>query len=185
MGAPRTTVDDDLPDLVLPIEDRDHTIGPIGARRTLVEYGDYESGECAELSPIGKELVREFGDELCLVFRNFPNAAAHPRAEFAAQAAEAAGMQGKFWLMHDRIFEHPEALAAPELRRLATELPIDLETYDRDLESGAAARRVAEDVESGTDAGVVESPTLFVNGRMHEGSYEFLPLVEALRSAHR
>ncbi len=176
-------MDEELPDLVLPIEDRDHTIGPISARYSLVEYGDYECPQCAEFAPIAKELVRELGDDLCFVFRNFPLVREHPHAQSAAEAAEAAGLQNKFWLMHDRLFEHPEALSAEDLRRRAEALPIEVETYQRDLESGEAAARVAEDVESGTEAGVGGTPTLFVNGRMHEGSYEFLPLLAALKAA--
>jgi protein-disulfide isomerase len=180
-----TTMDEELPDLILPIEQRDHAVGPIGARYSLVEYGDYECPQCAEFYPIAKELVRELGDDLCFVFRNFPLVRSHPHAEAAAEAAEAAGMQGKFWLMHDRLFEHPEALTAEDLRRRAVALPLEMATYERDLASGEAARRVAEDVESGTDAGVGGTPTLFVNGRMHEGTYEFLPLLTALRAARR
>jgi len=178
-------MDEELPDLIVPIEDRDHTIGPIGAPCSLVEYGDYECPQCAEFYPIAKELVRELGDQLCFVFRNFPLVAEHPHAQRAAEAAEAAGLQGKFWLMHDRLFEHPEALTEADLRRRAVGLPVDLAVYERDLASGEAARRVADDVESGTDAGVAATPTLFVNGRMHEGSYEFLPLLAALRAGRR
>ncbi len=175
--------DDLLPDLVLPIEERDHYLGPPSARRTLVEYGDFECPHCAAVYPIVKEVERELGDEVCIVFRNFPLPRVHPHAEAAAETAEAAGMQGKFWLMHDRLFDHPEALSAADLRRLAVAIPLDMPTYDRDLESGATARRVAEDVESGTENGVVETPTFFVNGRMHVGSYEFLPLLSALRAS--
>lgn len=174
--------DDQLPELVLPMEERDHCFGTPRARRTLVEYGDYECPHCAHVFPIVKELQRELGDELCFAFRNYPLTRLHPHAEAAAEAAEAAGLQGKFWLMHDRLFEHPSTLSAPDLHRHAVEISLDLHTYEKDLTTGAAALRVAEDVESGNEAGVGATPTFFVNGRMHAGSYEFLPLLAALRA---
>ena len=171
----------ELPELVLPIESRDHGLGPVGARYSLVEFGDYESERSAEVNGVAHELVRELGDDLCFVFRNFPDAKEHPHAMRAAEAAEAADLQGKFWLMHDRLFQHQSELSESLIRRLAEELPIEMEDYDKDLRSGAPARRVAEDIESGEEAGVEATPTLFVNGRLHVGSYEFLPLLEALQ----
>jgi len=176
-----TDGDADLPDLVIPIEDQDHHRGPIGARYSLVEYGDFTSESCRDLAATLSDLSRELEDELCFAFRSFPDATAHPIAPRAAEVAEAAGEQGKFWLMHDRLFEHQGELAEPLFQRLARELPLDMETFERDLRTGEAARRVAEDSESGRDAGVEETPTLFVNGRMHVGSYEFEDLLAALR----
>lgn len=170
-----------LPTLVLPVEDRDHCLGRLRAQYTLVEYGDYECPHCAHVHPIVQELVRELGDDLCFVFRHFPQPDVHPHSTQAAEAAEAAAMQAKFWLMHDRLFAHQSGLSDGTIRRLERELPLDLHTLDKDLASGAPARRVAEDQESGRSAGVGETPTFFVNGRMHVGSYEFLPLLKALR----
>lgn len=171
-----------LPDLVLPIENRDHRIGPPTARRTLVEYGDFECPHCAELHPIVQELLRELGDDLCFVYRHYPQPAIHPHSMLAAEASEAADMQAKFWLMHDRLFAHQDSLTEPTIRRLAEELPIEMATYDRDMSSGAPRRRVAEDLESARESGVAETPILFVNGRMHVGSYEFLPLLKSLQA---
>ena len=164
-----------------PVTDRDHHLGPLGAKYTLVEYGDYECEECEEFEPTAKELVRELGDDLCFVFRNFPRVEAHPHAQFAAQAAEAADEQGKFWLMHDRLLQHQAELSEELIRRLARELPLDLETFERDLRTGAPAREVATDVESGQQAGVQGTPSLFVNGKLWTGSPDFLPLLSALR----
>ncbi len=174
-------VDEGLPELTLPIEDRDHFLGVPGARYSLVEYGDYQCPHCAHVAPIVQELVRELEEDLCFAFRHFPQPAIHPRAAPAAEVAEAADEQGKFWLMHDRLFRSQNALSDGELRGLARALPLDMVTFERDLLSGAPARRVAEDVDSGTASGVAETPTFFVNGRMHAGSYEFLPLLKALR----
>lgn len=170
-----------LPGLVLPTEERDHCRGDPRARYSLVEYGDYECTHCAHVHPIVQEILRELSGEVCFSFRNFPAPEAHPHSVRAAEAAEAAGLQGKFWLMHDRLFEHHDNLSDEVFRRLARELPVDMAAYERDLRSGAPARRVAEDLEDGRRDGVGETPTFFVNGRMHVGSYEFLPLLKALR----
>lgn len=175
--------DDDLPELIVPVEDRDHCLGRHGARYTLVEYGDFECEHCAHVQPIVMEVARELGDELCFAFRHFPQPKIHPHSQAAAEAAEAADEQGKFWLMHDRLFQHQNALTDRDLRTLARDLPLDMADFERDLRSAAPARRVAEDVESGTEAGVGDTPTFFVNGRLHAGSYEFLPLLAALRGS--
>ncbi len=167
--------------LVLPIEDRDHHRGPIGARYALVEYGDFASERCRDLVDTLGDLSRELEDDLCIAFRSFPDAQRFPEARRAAEVAEAAEEQGKFWLMHDRLFEHQSELGEALYRKLARELPLDLDVFDRDLRSGEAARRVDEDVESGIEAGVVQAPTLFVNGRMHVGAHEFDDLLTALQ----
>jgi Na+:H+ antiporter, NhaA family len=172
---------EELPELVLPIEERDHCRGPASARHSLVEYGDYTSLHCWHVLGTVNELVRELGDDLCFVFRNFPGSKAHPMARAAATAAEAAGLQGKFWLMHDRLFAHQDELSEALIRQIARELPVEMEDYERDLSSGDAARRVDEDLESGEEAGVGDTPTFFVNGKLHVGQYEFLPLLEALK----
>jgi len=168
-----------LPDLVLPIEARDHHRNAANARCSLVEYGDYESPGCRASLGVVRELLDDLGDELCYAYRHFPQLEVHPHAASAAEAAEAADLQAKFWLMHDRLFNHQDELAPALYRRLAAELPVDVAHFERDLASGAPARRVAGDLEEGRRLGVVETPTFFVNGRMHVGSYEF----EALRAA--
>ena len=183
-GDPNDGVEELLPDLVVPSDAEDHCLGSASSRYSLVEYGDFESPHCAHVNSIVRELVRELGDELCFVFRNYPLPKEHPNAVRAAEAAEAADMQGKYWLMHDRLFEHQSELSEALIRRLAQELPLDMVTFDRDLKSGAAARRVTRDLEGGLEVGVEETPTFFVNGRMHLGSYEFLPLLNALRTLH-
>jgi Na+:H+ antiporter, NhaA family len=175
-----------LPSLVLPVEGRDNCIGSPAARFSLVEYGDYTSFHCRNVAGVVNELVRELGDDLCFVFRNFPQPSQNPLARPAAEAAEAAGLQGKFWLMHDRLFSHQDELTETVIREIAAGLPVEREDFERDLSSGAAARRVEEDLESADEAGVGDTPTLFVNGILHVGLYEFLPLLKALRaSTHR
>jgi protein-disulfide isomerase len=183
MGVP--IMDEELPELVLPLEERDHVLGPLSARHTLVEYGDYESPHCRNVVGTVRELNRELGDDLCFAFRNYPQPKIHPHSEAAAEAAEAAGLQGKFWLMHDRLFDHQGELADPEIRSIAAGLPVDMRVFERDLTSGEAARKVADDVELADEDGVGDTPTFFVNGTLHVGLYEFLPLLEALQKTQK
>ncbi|MCI4337373.1 MAG: DsbA family protein [Thermoplasmata archaeon] len=166
----------------LPIEERDHVLGPLSARYKLVEYGEYDAPHCRHVVGTVRELVRELGDDLCFAFRNFPQPHLHPRSRPAAEAAEAAGMQGKFWLMHDRLFDHQDELGDAEIREIARGLPVEMAHYERDLANGDAARRVADDIDLAEDDGVGDTPTFFVNGTLHVGKYEFLPLLEALKS---
>jgi protein-disulfide isomerase len=174
---------ENLPELVLPIEERDNCLGSPSARHSLVEYGDYTSPQCREAAGIVQELVKELRSELCFVFRNFPQPKLHPRSRAAAEAAEAAGMQGKFWMMHDRLFDHQDSLSEKVFREIARGLPVEMEHFERDLSTGAAARRVDEDLESAEDAGVGDAPTFFVDGTLHLGQYEFLPLLQALHTS--
>jgi Na+:H+ antiporter, NhaA family len=174
---------DELPELVLPTESRDHCRGSPSARYSLVEYGDYASPHSRNVRGAVTELIQELGNDLCFVFRNFPQPRLSPSSRPAAEAAEAAGLQGKFWLMHDRLFARQEDLSSEVIRELARGLPVDLHHFERDLTSGAAARRVDEDLESAAEAGVGAAPTFFVNGRLHVGQYEFLPLLSALKES--
>jgi protein-disulfide isomerase len=176
-------MDEELPRLVLPVEGRDHFIGPLSAPHNLVEYGDYQSTHCRHVVTTVHQLVREMGNDLCFAFRNYPQPKVHPRSLAAAEAAEAVGLQGKFWLMHDRLFEHQAELGDRELRALAVALPIDARVFDRDLASGEAGRRVAEDIELANEDGVGDTPTFFVDGRLFVGQYEFLPMVKAFRQS--
>jgi Na+:H+ antiporter, NhaA family len=174
---------EELRDLVLPVESRDNCFGSPSAKYSLVEYGDYTDPKCRDASGVVRELIRELADDLCVVFRNFPQPALRPYSRSAAEAAEAGGLQGKFWLMHDRLFDHQDELSDRVVREVARGLPIELADFERDLSSGAAARRVDEDVESATEAGVGDTPTFFVNGRLQVGEYEFLPLLEAIQKS--
>ena len=173
------------PALTPPVTEGDHHFNPISAKYTLVEYGDFECPDCAEGFHVVKELLRDLGDDLCYVFRNFPKTDIHPNAQFAAEAAEAADMQARFWLMHDRLFEHQAELSRPRVRQLASEMSLDMHRFDQDLESGEPKRHVDADRAGGTRAGVHATPTFFVNGRMQVGSYEYDPLFEALTAQKR
>src|SRR5690348_14925243 len=119
--------------LTPPVGQRDHQQGPETAPVTLVEYGDYECPYCGEAYPIVKEIQRRLGERLRFVFRNFPLTQAHPHAEHAAEAAEAASEQGKFWQMHDTLFEHQQALDDAHLAQYALALGLEKETFVREM----------------------------------------------------
>lgn len=169
--------------LRLPVSDRDHRQGPDNAPATLVEYGDYECPFCGEAYPIVKRVHKELGDELLFVFRNFPLTTAHPHAEQAAEAAESAGAQGKFWEMHDALYENQRDLSTDGLIRIATSVGVDKETLIRDLTSRTFEDRVYEDFMSGVRSGVNGTPTFFINGIRYDGRWDFESLVAELRAA--
>jgi protein-disulfide isomerase len=172
--------------LTPPVGELDHVVGPDDAPVTLVEYGDYECPYCGMAHPIVKSVQRELGSRLRFVFRNFPLAEAHPHARKAAQAAEAAAAQGKFWEMHDMIFEHQDALEDEDLIADARSLGLDAERVARELEAGTHAKRVRDDFRSGVRSGVNGTPTFFVNGDRYEGSWaNEESFIRALRDAAR
>jgi protein-disulfide isomerase len=157
--------------LTPPANAQDHIAGPDDAPVTLVEYGDYECPYCGMAHPIVKRAQRELGDQLRLVFRNFPLAEMHPHARLAAQAGEAAGAQGRFWEMHDMLFEHQDALEPQDLIGYAESLGLDVPRFERDLEVGTYAKKVRDDFRSGVRSGVNGTPTFFVNGERYDGSW--------------
>ena len=162
---------------------RDHTQGPASAAVTLVEYGDYECPYCGAAYPIIKEIQSEMGDRLQFVFRNFPITTSHPHAEQAAEAAEAAASQGRFWEMHDVLYENQRRLTDEDLHGYAAQLRLDLDTFDRDLAEHVHASRVREDFMSGVRSGVNGTPTFYINGQRHDDSYERDVLLAALEKA--
>jgi Na+/H+ antiporter NhaA len=171
----------DLSDDVDP--DRDHVRGPDSAPVTLVEYGDYECPYCGQAEVVVRELLDEFGDELRYVWRHLPLNDVHPHAQMAAEAAEAAGAQGNFWGMHDKLLAAQDELTERDLRRYAEELGLDVERFSEDLRRRRHAERVAEDVASADASGVAGTPSFFINGRRHEGAYDAETLSRAVRAA--
>jgi protein-disulfide isomerase len=160
---------------------RDHSEGVHDAVVTLVEYGDYECPYCGKAFPIVKELQRRLGSELRFVFRHFPLSQIHPHATRAAEAAEAAGAQGKFWEMHDTIFEHQNALDDLHLREYAAKVGLNQDRFNLELTTHMHTARVREDFLSGIESGVNGTPTFFINGIRHDGSWDVDTLEEALR----
>jgi protein-disulfide isomerase len=164
----------------LPMAGRDHIQGSIDAPLALVEYGDYECPYCGEAHPIVKAIQKRFGNRLCFAFRNFPLADMHPFAEHAAEAAEAAGAQNRFWEMHDLLFENQDALDDASLARYASSLGLDAQRLINEVLSGDHAARVREDFRSGTRGGVDGTPTFFINGVRYDGETDVDSLVAAL-----
>jgi protein-disulfide isomerase len=156
-------------DLQVPVTDRDHAQGPDTAPVTMVEYADYECPYSHRAYHVIKALQRELGDQLRFVYRNFPVREIHPHAQHAAEAAEAAASQGKFWEMHDYLFEHQDALDDAHLREYAATLALDGDRFAADLADHRFAPRVEDDLLGGEQSGVQGTPTLFVNGVRYEG----------------
>ncbi len=165
------------------VRDDDHVQGPVTAPVTLVEYGDYECPYCGAAYPTVKEIQRRLGDRLRFVFRNFPITTAHPHAEHAAEAAEAAGVQGRFWEMHDHLFEHQRALMDRKLIEYAAAIGLNLEQFRRDMVEHVHSDRVRADFMSGVQSGVNGTPTFFINGRRHDGPHDLQSLLAAIEAA--
>jgi protein-disulfide isomerase len=171
-------------ELTVPVSpDRDHIQGPTEAPATLVEYGDFQCPYCGKAYPIVKDVQARMGDRLRFVFRNFPITTSHQYAEQAAEAAEAAAAQGKFWEMHDVLFENQARLADADLRRYADRVGLDVERFDADMARHAYAERVREDFMGGVRSGVNGTPTFYVNGARHDDAYDVATLVRALERA--
>jgi protein-disulfide isomerase len=166
--------------LKVPVRERDHVIGPADALVTLVEYGDYECPYCGLAHPIVKEVQRRLGRRLRFAFRHFPLAEMHPRALPAAEAAEAAGAQGRFWEMHDLLYANQPALEDADLLAYATALDLDVRRFVRELAERTWELRVREDFMSGVRSGVNGTPTFFINGVRHDGGWDVETLTEAL-----
>ena len=170
--------------LTLPVtEDRDHIQGGPDAAVTLLEYGDYQCPYCGAAYPIVKQVQKEMGDELRFVFRNFPITTSHPHAEQAAEAAEAASAQDRFWPMHDLLYENQQRLGAEDLSAHANSLGLDVQRFERDLAEHVHAARVREDFMSGVRSGVSGTPTFYINGVRHDGPFDADTLLGALGRA--
>ena len=171
------------PHLVLPVGARDQVQGSSEAAVTLLEYGDFECGHCAEAFPMVKEITRWLRGELRYVFRHFPVADKHPYALRAAEAAEAAGAQGRFWEMHDLLCERSPALYAIHLERYAQELGLDLERFAREVRAHVYLEKVRGDMTSGVMSGVLRTPTFFINGVQYRGEADLDGLLAAIEEA--
>jgi protein-disulfide isomerase len=169
--------------LRVPVGEDDHIQGSAEAKCTLVEYGDYECPHCGHAYPIVKRVQKHFGKKLRFVFRNFPLAEMHPHAESAAEAAEYAGAQGKFWEMHDSLFENQEQLGGALYLRLAQQLGLPPQDLRAAVEKREFLARVKSDFTGGVRSGVNGTPTFFINGKRHDGSFEFEDLVDAIETA--
>ncbi len=165
---------------LLPLREGDHIRGGENALITLVEFGDYECPACGEASKTISRLESEFGDRTRYVFRHFPFAGIHPHAELAAQAAESAGAQDRFWEMHDALFSDGRGLEFNDLMARAENLQLDTEQFREDLKSEKFLEHVRSDFRTGVQNGVFATPSIFINGIRHNGSVDYDTLKGAI-----
>ncbi len=171
--------------LLVPDEATDHIIGPAGAPATLVEYGDFECPACVQAHGAVRIMLAHFGDHLRFVFRHFPLREAHPHAELAAEAAEAAGAQGKFWPMYDLLFTHSQHLEEKHLLDYAVQLGLDMPRFKNEIGDQVYLQRVQEHMEGGRRLGVRSTPTFYLNGVFVDMSFGAQHLQETIEKALR
>jgi len=168
------------------VSEHDHALGPADAPLTLVEYGDYQCPHCAAADPVVHAVQKAFGEKLRFVFRNFPLAEMHPAAEPAAEFAEGAATQGKFWEAHDAIFAYsrrhgPESLGSDAFASIAASLRLDANKLEADVASHHYLERIKNDFNGGIRSGVNGTPTFFINGKRFDDAASVESLSEALR----
>lgn len=169
--------------LKVPVVPADHAQGPEDAEVTLVEYGDYECPHCGRAYPIVKQVQQHFGERLRLVFRNCPLGEMHPHAIAAAEVAEFAGAHGKFWEMHDLLFENQARLGDSLFVELAQQLKLPVTALHKALQERTFEARVRADFNGGVRSGVNGTPTFFINGHRHDAAFDFDTLVSAIQGA--
>ena len=163
-----------------PVGREDHVQGPANALAVLVEYGDFECPYCGEAYPMIKEAQRRLGDRLCFAFRHFPLTRVHPHSMQAAEAAEAAASQGRFWEMHDLLYEHQDALAMEDLKRYAADLQLDKGKFGRELDGHVYVEGIRRQFMEGVRSGVNGTPAFFIDGERYDGPAELEPLLKAI-----
>lgn len=175
--------------LLRPVDpDRDHLRGPVDAPLTLVEYGDFECPFCSKATGSIREVHAHFGDELRYVFRHLPLDEAHPHARFAAEAAEAAAVQGRFWDMHDHLFVNSDALTEDEIYEHAEQLGLDTERFAEDMRLGRYRHRVEDDDLDAASSDVHGTPTFYIGATdsdltLHTGPFDAATLIRKLEEA--
>jgi Na+/H+ antiporter NhaA/protein-disulfide isomerase len=175
-----------ISDLADPVDpEHDHVRGAADALVTLVEYGDFECPHCGRAAPVMRQLLERFDGRLRFVFRHLPLTDIHPNAAIAAQAAEAAGAQGRFWEMHDMLFAHQAELDIHDLAGYAASLGLDESTFDEALRDQAYASTIARHVASAEEAGVAGTPSFFIEGVRYRGAVDYEALEAAVGRAIR
>jgi protein-disulfide isomerase len=166
-----------------PLSAVDHVLGPDHAPVTVVEYGDFECPHCKQATGTVKLMLARFGPQVRFAFRHFPLEGVHPHALRAAEAAECAGGQGRFWEMHDLLFDRQEHLKRSQLLAYAGELGLDLAKFTAEMDDEIYLQRVREHLESGAASGVRATPTFYVNGALLDVSYGLRALIDAVETA--
>lgn len=169
--------------LVVPVGPKDHVRGQSDVPVTLVEYGDFECPYCGRAFPIMEQILEDFKNQILFAFRHFPLTQIHPHSQQAAEAAEAAGAEDKFWEMHRLLFENQDALDDLALVEYAQALDLNLENFEQALERHTYLPKIEADFLSGIKSGVNGTPTFFINGRRHDDSFEYDVLSRAIATA--
>jgi protein-disulfide isomerase len=172
-------------ELAVPVGPNEHQLGRLHAAVTVVEYGDFECPNCKQAAPAVKLLLSRFAGQISLIWRQFPLEEVHPHALHAALASEAAAGQGKFWPMHDLIFDNQRHLKLPQLRGYAERLDLEMQRYDAEMRDAIYLQRVREDMEGGAASGVRATPTFFVNGAIQDTSFGLQALFGKVESELR
>jgi len=170
-------------ELAVPVSKVDHVLGAAHAVVTIVEYGDFECPNCKQAAPAVKLLLDRFAGRVRFVFRHFPLEDVHPHALQAAQAAEAAGGQGKFWPMHDLLFENQRHLKLPQLHGYAESMELDMARYTGEMDDEVYLQRIREHIDGGLKSGVRATPTFFINGMLHDTSFGLQSLADGVAAA--
>nr|WP_199289539.1 thioredoxin domain-containing protein [Leptolyngbya sp. FACHB-60] len=166
--------------MTAPINSSDHLWGPPTARLTLVQYGGYQCPNCGSAYPLMMNLLERLGDQMCFVFRHFPRSDVYPHAQHAAETAEAAARQGKFWPMHHHLYARQHALGSGYLVEYAVDLGLDVRQFLREVTGDRFVNRIQADIASGRASGVVDTPTFFINGHRYHGDHTHTALLNAL-----
>ena len=167
--------------LLVPLSNRDHIKGTIDAPVILVKYGDYQCFSCREVYRMIQEIQQQL--QMCFVFRHFPRTHLHPQAQKAAEAAEAAAAQNKFWQMHDLLFEHQDALNNGYLLEYASAIQLDIDRFLRDMTDHIHVERISQNIQGGKQSGVSSTPALFVNSVRYRDAWDIEKLLAAIAPA--
>jgi protein-disulfide isomerase len=166
--------------LKTPVSEQDHIKGNLNMPVVLVEYGDFQCPHCGAAFPIIKQIEHQYKDTLAFVFRHFPLSEAHPYAQAAAVASEAASIQGKFWEMHGLIYEKQADIGLEMLIQLAQTLQLDMKAFHADFKNPKLFKKVEDQFESGILSGVNGTPSFYINGVKHDGTYDYQSLSHAI-----
>lgn len=170
-------------DLVVPVDSTDHAIGPAYAPVTILEYGDFECPNCKQAAPAVKLLLERFSERVRFVYRHFPQEVPHPHALRAAEAAECAGAQDRFWPMHDLLFSNQDRLKDKHLSQYAQQLELDMARYDAGMNEEVYRQRIREHIDSGHKSHLRSTPGFFVNGMIVDVSFGLRALFDATATA--
>ena len=171
--------------LTVPVSAADHTIGLAQAPVAVVEYGDFECPNCKQAAPAVKLLLNRFAGRIRFVYRHFPLEEVHPHALQAAESAESVGSQGKFWPMHDLLFDNQPQLKLHQLQSYAERLQVEMARYTAEMDDHVYLQRIREHIQSGRDSGARSTPTFFINGKIQDVSFGLQLLFDAVEFALR